>query len=692
MNRKLLILAFFVLGIMAQGSATVTSCDEFTFSSNSDASKLNGDKLSCSFTSDFTDDSIDISVPASEITDKFDGESLNDISVEVSMQENYIRYNFRDTGKDPVQYFQYAEQEVDIKCTDDEATVRAKINDAVSDDLYEIGGSNWYSKGKLGWGGCYREVGYIDDGQQLATVGEIDSSPNLVWVTEWKVSNGEETHTVNLSNSEIGEGVSNKLAPEVYATWTGSKTGGETAPTPTDEVILHNNEWDGNGFRVGNEDRYNEYTEAIPGLIDNVENHMEGEYGEEAVTNNINSLASEAVEPHSNSEFTDATFEGSDIGTGFLEIRNDQIRFPEFQIDFGVCQYLETGTPCDSFITVEKSVGVPEIQSITSQKFGELDTGYVDVTFENVGSSSGSFSTRLTGCGDNFAISDNSKRSALSAGESTTETFTISASSTSFEQSELTSSCSVEVEELNSGESVTGSVDVTAVQENECDPGEPYIKVKQNDAGETYDTVQECADNGLSSEQILKCSPDERAVEQDGTWQCESQGSEVNAWTVEGGTGEQQCVKGTYEVGSIPDNAYLNKGECQEAIGGGKVCLVDTVILGSDVEIGCVSESLWNKLNFIIILMGGLIGAGAGNMAGKYIDGEQNIQGKNRYLKGKNISRIERSKSNPLSTVEIGLTAVGLLIGGAIGWYVGFLGTILMIVLLLVLKYLIPGY
>lgn len=693
---KILIALALVTAFAGSASATTTSCDQLTFGSNSDNPLLSGEILSCSFTSDFSTDEINIDIPSSELSDDYaNGEVQNSLGVKVTEQENYARYGFRDTGLRDGYKFEYAEERVDIGCLDSAEEVQAKTVEAIGDDAVDLGNLDYYGDKKIGFGNCYSIVGYIERGEKLASFGEISSSPNLVFETEFTVDNGERTYTRTISNSEIGQGSSTTIADgQAGIYWTGNKRGGEVAPSPTDEMIAHNNDWEeSNGFRVVNRNDYQVWRSDISSLYDSVKSRMQGElYSDEAVTSNINAKLEEAVSPHSSSEFTDSRFRGSDMESGSMELDMSQLAFPSFQIDFAVCQYLETESDCGDFISIKQNVGIPEISDVSSSKFKEMGSGEIDVTYENVGSARGSFEASVEQCGSGFSISDNSQRSVLQAGESTTASFQISASSQSFQEKELTSSCDVSVTEINSQRSDSASVDVTAVQQNECTPGDQFVKVKENSQGNTYDTVQECGDQGLQTEQILKCTTDEQAIEKDNTWQCEAQGNDVNVWEIEGEAGSKQCVKHTYQVQNIPNSAYLEKSSCQDQLSGGQVCLVDTNVVGQSVEIGCISEGLWNKMKFVILLAGGLLGGGAGYMVGSYVDGERQVRGRNKYMTRRSVSRVEKSRNTSISTEQIAGAVVGGLIGIAIGWYLGIIGTFALIGLLFAVKYVIPGY
>lgn len=504
MNLKKLVTVavLFLLVAVTMGSATVRSCDSLTFSS--DADRFDGQRLSCAFTSDFNTDAIQLDISQTELSDRIpSGDAEQNLEVSVQKQKSEAVYGFRDTGLESVKLFTYAEQDVDVLCADTTATKQAKVEDAIEGTAYDIDDSgagdyhlttaDYYAKEVLTWSGCVMRTGYIRVGAHLGSVAEIDSSPSVTWETHWTYSAGSTSDSATITNSDIGEQETTQLGDYVTIQWTGNQRGGDIAPSPTDELIVHSNQWEGlnwdHPLRVIDRNNWRNWKDSISDLSRNVESGVKRQItSDDRVTESINNQAQTAMAEHSSSELLqeyDGELSGTSLDGATLNLRMDQIAFPTFQVDFAVCQYIPGSTPCDALITVQKDVGVPEITDASSDEFQELGTGTIEVTAENVGDAEGSFSLRIENCGSDFAISDNSQRFRLDAGESTVATFTISLVSTSSDQKEITGTCDVQMKELNTGETDRWeNVQVTGVQQNECEPGEQFIKVKETSGRE----------------------------------------------------------------------------------------------------------------------------------------------------------------------------------------------------------------
>lgn len=706
-NGKLAVVAVLLVAFVSAGSATVQSCDSLTFSS--DADRYDGELLTCAFTSDFNTDSLVLDYPRTELSDKFpNGEADQGLEVSVTQQESRAVYGFRQTGQEPVSYFDYYEDMVDVSCLDGTNVVKEKIEKHLRDntDIYDIDGSggistgDYYGARAITWNGCEYRVGYVEMGEQLASVGQISSSPDIVWSTEWTYSAGEKSYSTTVSNGEVGDQETTQLGDYGTVQWTGNKRGGDIAPSPTDEMIAHTNNPSNVGWsqslQVIDSNNYDQWQDSISGISPLLEKRVKDEITtDDAVTEAVDNLADEAVRPHSSSELmpdenkkvSDLGYSGDGLSGGTLDLSMNQIAFPSFQVYFDVCQYLPTDTSCDSLITVQKDVGIPQIDGLSSEKFSELGSGTIDARISNVGSARGSFSARVQNCGSDFAVSDSSHRFLLGEGQSTTETFTISLISTSSEQKTISSSCEVQVKELNTGETVTDSVEVTGEQQNECEPESESIKVKINDDGNTYDTVQRCSSDGLKTTQLLECGVDENAVREDGTWQCVQEGEPVNAWLIEDVDGEKSCVEHTYQVGNIPSDAFLEKSTCQDNIDDGETCLVNMDTPAGELKAVCVGEDTVNMAELVVILVAGLAGASAGFGIGRYVNGERRIQGRFRPVKSRGVSR--RKRGSRISREAMAGAVAGLIIGAVLGWYLGLWGYAVAGGLLL-LKFLAP--
>ncbi len=283
-------------------SAMVRSCDSLSYSSNSD--QFSGDQLTCAFTSDFATDAIQLDL-SNQIPN---GQADQSLELSVTKQTSKAVYGFRSTGLEPVTLFHYEEDSVDVLCSDSVATKQAKVEHVIGGNAYDIDGSgdlstaDYYAKELLNWNGCEMRTGYIDTTDQLASVAEIDSSPNIVWETTWRYQAGSKSDTVTITNGDVGAQESTSIGRYTTITWTG------------------NLQWD-EPLEVINENNYNTWHSDISTLSHNVEMRVKRQITtNNAVTEAVNREAFDAVAPHTSSEFHGGTFDGTSLSGATLNI------------------------------------------------------------------------------------------------------------------------------------------------------------------------------------------------------------------------------------------------------------------------------------------------------------------------------------------------------------------------------------
>ena len=145
-------------------------------------------------------------------------------------------------------------------------------------------------------------TGYIDTADQLASVAEIDSSPNIVWETTWRYQAGSKSDTVTITNGDVGAQESTSIGRYTTITWTG------------------NLQWD-EPLEVIDENNYNTWHSDISTLSHNVEKRVKRQITtNNAVTEAVNREAFDVVAPHTSSEFHSGTFDGTSLSGATLNI------------------------------------------------------------------------------------------------------------------------------------------------------------------------------------------------------------------------------------------------------------------------------------------------------------------------------------------------------------------------------------
>lgn len=533
MNRKLLA-GIFALLLVGSAAATITSVDRLDFDSN--AGFFQGETFVFEITSNRDTDKIDLTLDNNLREAVSDGEVQNSVTVEATQQRSELKYGFRDTGDVPVTQFEPNKFQTDISALDNPEVMNQKIrNNGVQSRCFDITRDGAVQRGedyfiKSGFDG-FNAVAFtycVKPGMKYGEVGEIESDPAKIYKTQFTVTDASGTHTKTLTNGEGGAGNTARFGSNTLLDFTGSYSASSSAASPTDEKILHSNQnsyinpltgetvvTQEGGFTVIDDDRYSTYKNDIPRMTSKLESWRGGLFDgdSESVVENVNDLAAEAAAPHTSSEFTSAEFEGDSFGDGAAVLNVPNLIYPTFTGYAKACRY--TGNQeCDAAVQIRKTIGQAEITNIEGTSITELETGYIDLSFKNIGGSEGSFSTRVRSCDTGFSSTGGSREVNLDSGESTNMELPVSFSSTSSENKEITGSCEVEVTN-GLGDSITESVQITGQQVNECTPGERFRKVVDGRYG-----VYECGDDGLEYNKVLQCTENEVAQKVDGEYQC----------------------------------------------------------------------------------------------------------------------------------------------------------------------------
>lgn len=533
LRRTLFLLAaavFFVSSV----SGAVTSADRIYYNSNSEF--FNGEVIVAQFDTRGDTDKIDIFYPDTELGSKIGKEVQSDLRLKVTSSDDHAEYSVSDTDKRAIYkkdairfetpYYDDSRrnQMIESSCLDLDGDGQA------SDDTYLKYGGPSLKWGIRYWTYCFKQ------GEKLGSVGRINS-PDTIVKTRWELSNGDETITKTITNDETGSGklVNFDLDGRTVAKvrFNNLMSTGKSKEEPLNELALHSNKYanengyNAEGWKIISRDRHTQYVSFLENgnayqLLEN--------WAEDSSINTLDSLfktlepgdsvTEQDVEREVNSQATAASsaFTSSPLSLSNLNVGMDGSGWADgvltLDMDKRVAygsftSYFWSGESNDAFLQVYRPAGKPDIVSTSGATISEVGSGTVTMTVENVGDGEGSFTGRATSCGTGFSVDDTSQTVPLGSGESTTMGFRISFSSASYDQKQIESSCTLEVEEMTTGETVTQDVDVTGVQEDECQEGKTYVKTKTVSAGDEQITVEKImyCTNGLELKELDTCYP-----------------------------------------------------------------------------------------------------------------------------------------------------------------------------------------
>lgn len=504
--RKLAIFLTLTVLVVGLGSAAVTSVDKISFRSNSDF--FSGEVFAISMTSDFSTDRISVTLSSSELSAAADGETDQSLSIDVTSQETFAEFPTRqDSGFAPIAPLDLVRHRSDTK---------SQRNSWAENNCYDIeqDGSVEYYYASI------TELDYTNDPSpfydyltycsvvsgQLGQVGKF-SSANKIFRTEWKVdASGKPTQTAIVTNGDGGAGARTRIGEHVIVDWEGNLGTGDGPPSIGDSLVMQK----GNEFRIIKEPRYQDWQQYVENkLFDKYEKFAaydrdstkDRDTVDQEVESTLEQKREEAEQVFSDSQLFGGTFSGSSFEDAQLKVDLEQsIAYPSFTIYVDGAEY----------VTVEKPTGTPRIVDVSGDRFGEFDRGSISATVKNVGEAEGSFSARVTGCGSHFSAAGTEITRTLDPGETTTYTFEVSFSG----DSEVTEQCSIEVTN-QVGSSVSKSVSLTGVPDNQCKPGSRIPKILDG-----RHVIFECGKDGQELRRIETCGEKERAARVNGKLQC----------------------------------------------------------------------------------------------------------------------------------------------------------------------------
>lgn len=502
----------FAMVLMVGGAAATTvSLSDIKYES-SNAEFFDGSLIAIEMTADDSTEELQIqNVPASSISSRIQGETNQDIQIEASQVDKWVEYSTSDTNKGAINRWSAVKKQGFASKEDAKEWMYSNCDSPAYIDKY------------LDWTIYDYEVHCFQKGEKLAEVGDFredSSSPRSQFKVEYELSiDGQPSTSAILSNNDVGQGKTAELGSQARIKYLGSYSL-STSPEGTSSGAMAAQSDDfTSGWRVISEDDFNTYDD----FVDTEMSSLLKEYGngvqtQQQIENKVNGIAQEAVSEHSTHPLSEARVKDSGINSAVLEYTPDQPMLHPSMI-----MYLDAGQQDSDAVTISKSAGVPEIQSVTGGEVNELGRGSINVVAKNAGSEEGEFNVRITSCTDGFTFDDAPRQSNIPAGS--TEEFNLQVGFDGESGTDdISGACEVELEESTTGVSATRSAELTGVQEGQCNADSPYPTVQNGN-----EVVAECQ----SGEEVIveQCSAGEVTNFKEGEWICDSQeDAEGNGW------------------------------------------------------------------------------------------------------------------------------------------------------------------
>ena len=486
------------------------------------------------FVADGSTDKVTALIDSDQLADASGGEVSQQLTVDATATETYARYSIGPSGEPTLVQLDL------ITATKDTKAELAEWALATCYDPDHDGNIEWYQHSVPSWDiADYKGYCAYRNGQ-YGPIGDLAPADELFTAEFCAEASDKQQECATLSNGATGAGTRTALGEHVKIEWNGNLDTGESAPGVDDEYALHGNQFDG-GWRIISYSRYDDWTDYTARLPSLYEDWATGSLSRSDLESQLDQEAKQAAAEFTDSPLTAATTIDSSFTDGQLRLDlANALAYPSFTMYVDGAEY----------ITVEKPTGKPKIVSTSGDRFGEVDTGTITVTAENVGEAEGSFAGRITSCSDGFNFDSTTITRTVNPGDRTTYEFDVSFTSTGTD-GEVAGSCTVQVKGVESRDLAT--VDVTGTQANECQPNEPVIK-----PGPTgRDVIYECDSDGVGLIKLETC-PEEKpnGIKRDGEGVCVAENIQEEA-----GLGAA-FERFTHDVGEFledPFDNFLNK-------------------------------------------------------------------------------------------------------------------------------------
>lgn len=467
-------------GVAAAGVVSVSSVN---YKSNSGF--FSGQVFVIDFVADGSTDKVSAIIDSGQLADASGGDVSQDLTVDATATETYARYSIGPSGEPTL---------VQLDLTAATKDTKSELEQWAVNTCYDPdhdGAVEWYQHSVPAWDiADYKGYCAYRNGQ-YGPIGDIASPDELFTAEFCAEASGKQRECATLSNGATGVGTRTSLGEHVKIEWNGNLDTGESAPGVDDEYALHGNQFDG-GWRIISYSRYDDWTDYTARLPSLYEDWATGGMSRSDLETQMDQEAEQAASKFTDSPLTAATTVDSSFTDGQLRLDlANQLAYPAFTLYVDGAEY----------ITVEKPTGVPKIVSTSGDTFGEVDTGTVSMTVENVGEAEGSFAGRVTSCSDGFNFDSTTITQTVNPGERTTYEFDVSFTSTGTD-GKVSGTCTVQVKGVESRDMATASV--TGKQASECKPGERISKPGPSGT----DVIYKCDSDGVGLIKLKTCPKD----------------------------------------------------------------------------------------------------------------------------------------------------------------------------------------
>jgi len=575
-------------------SATVTSVDSITYNSNNGF--FDGTVFAISVASDQSTDKIDIHLGQDELSEATDGQVQQDLQIDFTDQSTSLQYSTTPSSELVNIYTFTPYNEQGFSSAEDAIA-------AIKSNCFDLNGNGEGS-------GVYNyetfstsyEIYCYTQNKYLGTPAFLDN-PDEIFSTKAELkASGKVQQSATLSNGDTGSGVITDLGSHAKIRWNGNLETGASKPDNSRVYALHGNRYSGS-WRIIGETAYDDYSIYLEGgqAFQALQDWADGYNTGWQIVERLNNRAWDAAEVDTTSDLAYTTATDSSFSSGqFSYDTEDLLVYPMFTV------YVDAGE--NGYIEVSKPTGEPDIVSTSSTTIPENGTGTISATVENVGEAQGSFSGRLIGCSTGFVFSDTQTTKTVYPGQSISFDFDVSFQSTSRQQGEITGSCEIEVQDTGSAVSDSTSISVTGEQVSECTAGHEKRFLNSDGLWE----IKVCKDNEQGWKERKTCAEGKKAVAQgDNTFACEKDNP---------GGDEEVCGNGVDDDGD---------GQVDENCG--------------DPFPPWIS-SLLEQLHLGFSILAGLLLGVAGYKGGRWVDGENQVQGSFEPFKQRSLDRVKRGR------------------------------------------------
>lgn len=326
--------------------------------------------------------------------------------------------------------------------------------------------------------------------EQLGTVGAIENQ-KVISTSRWTVGVSGKTAESRVISNDASQDRNTKIGDNVYIQWQGQLSTGDTCPTTDRLMGIHSSSI--GGWRVINEDAYNQYLAQMTGFsskyVENLKS-LSG-YDWDVLEDTFNTYARNTL---TKANFDYRVTESSVVGGKIRYDLDKKIVFPLYRLIVNA-----------DYLTLKITSGIPAITSLEDIDFveGEL-TGLGKVTIKNVGDGTGAFNFRVSHCSDGFTSDESFGTGKLAPGESKEYTYLVKGSSTA-EEKLITGSCIITVYDgINPDLRVEKEFGVSMTQISDCVPNSKVCGF----SGKLH-SVKECNIEGTQYQLLEVCSADE---------------------------------------------------------------------------------------------------------------------------------------------------------------------------------------